>query len=197
MSHSIEHGMVAPAPEHLLNWIEANRADMRPPVSNKYLYDGQDFFAMCIAGPNARNDFHITDSEEFFLQLQGDIVVTLLEEAGPRHVRIREGETFMIPGGVPHAPQRPPNTLGLVIERRRPPGEQEALRFVCDSCGAVVEDLTFDCADIVEHFREAMLAFWDDEERSTCQCGTRVMPAQPIARIDFEPEVKIVREGEQ
>ena len=84
-----------------------------------------------------------------------------------------------------------------MIERRRPPGEQEALRFVCESCGAVVEDLTFDCADIVEHFREAMLAFWDDEERSTCQCGTRVMPAQPIARIEFEPEVKIVREGEQ
>ena len=89
--HRTRHG--GAAPEHLLNWIEANRADMRPPVSNKYLYDGQDFFAMCIAGPNARNDFHITDSEEFFLQLQGDIVVTLLEEAGPRHVRIREGET--------------------------------------------------------------------------------------------------------
>ena len=89
MSHRIEHGMVAPAPEHLLQWIQANRADMRPPVSNKYLYDGQDFFAMCIAGPNARNDYHITDSEEFFLQLQGDIVVTLLEEDGPRHVRSR------------------------------------------------------------------------------------------------------------
>ena len=59
--HRTRHGA---APEHLLNWIEANRADM--PVSNKYLYDGQDFFAMCIAGPNARNDFHITDSEEFF-----------------------------------------------------------------------------------------------------------------------------------
>jgi 3-hydroxyanthranilate 3,4-dioxygenase len=103
----------------------------------------------------------------------------------------------MIPGGVPHAPQRPPNTLGLVIERRRPPGEQEALRFVCESCGAVVEDLMFDCADIVEHFREAMLAFWADEERSTCQCGVRVMPPQPIDRIEFEPKVKIVRKGDE
>ena len=136
MSHRIEHGMLAPAPEHLLHWIQANRADMRPPVSNKYLYDGQDFFAMCIAGPNARNDFHITDSEEFFLQLQGDIVVTLLEETGPRHVRIREGETFMIPGGVPHAPQRPPNTLGLVIERRRPPPANKRLFALCASHAA-------------------------------------------------------------
>ena len=87
--------------------------------------------------------------------------------------------------------------MGLVIERRRPPGEQEALRFVCESCGAVVEDLMFDCADIVEHFREAMLAFWADEKRSTCQCGVRVMPPQPIERIEFEPKVKIVRKGDE
>src|SRR2546430_6900283 len=33
--------------------------------------------------------------------------------------RSREGETFFIPPNVPHAPVRPPDTLGVVIERRR------------------------------------------------------------------------------
>ena len=44
-------------------WIEANRELFKPPVSNRYLYDGRDFFVMVIKGPNARNDFHQVDSE--------------------------------------------------------------------------------------------------------------------------------------
>ena len=36
---------------------------------------------MVIKGPNARNDFHQVDSEEYFYQLKGDI-----------KVRIREGD---------------------------------------------------------------------------------------------------------
>src|SRR5262245_10084909 len=60
-------------PINLMKWVEENRHLMKPPVSNKYLYDGEDFFIMLINGPNARNDFHQTNSEEFFLQLKGDI----------------------------------------------------------------------------------------------------------------------------
>ena len=91
----------------------------------------------------------------------------------------------------------PPGPDKTYYHLKRPPGEREGLRFLCESCGAVVEDLEFDCADIVKHFREAMLAFWADEERSTCHCGLRVVPAQPIKRIEFEPEVKIIREAVQ
>src|SRR5690606_36523818 len=97
-------------PIHLMKWIEAHKADFKPPVGNKYLYDGEDFFIMIIGGPNARNDFHQTNSEEFFIQLKGDIVVTGREDGKLRHVPIREGETFFSPGNVPHSPQRPPGT---------------------------------------------------------------------------------------
>jgi 3-hydroxyanthranilate 3,4-dioxygenase len=63
----------------------------------------------------------------------------------------------------------------MVIERRRPPGELEHQLFYCEKCNALVHDNEFDCPDIVEAFRDAMQAFWDDPERSTCgQCGTRV-----------------------
>ena len=116
-------------PIDLMKWIEQHRHEMKPPVSNKYLYDGEDFFVMIINGPNARNDFHVTNSEEFFYQLKGDIVVRIVEDGKINDVIVREGNTFFVPGNVPHSPTRPPNTLGLVIERRRPPGETEHLQF--------------------------------------------------------------------
>ena len=47
----------------------------------------------------------------------------------------------------------------MVVERRRPPGEREHVIFYCDNCGALVEDIDFDCGDIVEHFSQAMLDF--------------------------------------
>lgn len=182
-------------PIDLMKWIEKHRAEMKPPVSNKYLYDGEDFFVMIINGPNARNDFHVTNSEEFFYQLKGDIVVRIVEDGKIKDMIVREGNTFFVPGNVPHSPTRPPNTLGMVIERRRPPGEMEHLQFYCDNCDQLVYDLEFDCKDIVKHFAQAMEDFWADAELSTCKnCGTRVTKPKPIRRIQFEPTVKIERE---
>jgi 3-hydroxyanthranilate 3,4-dioxygenase len=182
-------------PINLGKWIEQHRHEMKPPVSNKYLYDGEDFFVMIINGPNARNDFHQTNSEEFFYQLKGDIVVRIVEDGKIKDIPVHEGETFFIPGNVPHSPTRPPNTLGLVVERRRPPGELEHLQFYCDNCHALVEDIEFDCKDIVEHFRQAMEDFWADPKRSTCRnCGTRVTKPKAIKKITFEPEIRIERE---
>ncbi|MGZ5003482.1 MAG: hypothetical protein ACXWBM_09855, partial [Chthoniobacterales bacterium] len=37
----------------LMDWIEKNKDLFKPPVSNRYLYDGRDFFVMIIKGPNA------------------------------------------------------------------------------------------------------------------------------------------------
>lgn len=184
-------------PINLMKWVEQNRHLMKPPVSNKYLYRGEDFFVMLINGPNARNDFHQTNSEEFFHQLQGDIVVRIIEDGRIKDVPVREGETFFIPGGVPHSPTRPPNTLGLVVERNRPPEESEHLQFYCEKCHALVEDMEFHCKDIVEHFSQTMEEFWADASRSTCKnCGTRVTKPKPIKRIVFERSGAVVIERE-
>ena len=170
---------VAP-PINLSKWIEEHRHLLKPPVGNRYLYDGDDFFVMIIAGPNARNDFHISGSEEFFFQIKGDITVRIREDGGIKDYPLREGETFFIPGNVPHSPQRPPGTLGLVVERRRPPGEMEHLVFYCEKCGELVHDMEFDCKDIVEHFRRAMEDFWADDELRTCKkCGAKVEKPVP------------------
>jgi 3-hydroxyanthranilate 3,4-dioxygenase len=172
------------SPINVEKWIEENAEKFKPPVSNRYLYDGRDFFVMVIKGPNARNDFHLVDSEEYFYQLKGDIKVRIRE--GDRIVDhiVREGETFFIPPNVPHSPQRPPDTIGLVVERRRPPGEKEHVIFYCENCGALVEDIDFDCKDIVDHFSKAMLEFWSDDARRTCKkCGRKVEKAQPVKAL--------------
>jgi len=182
-------------PINIHKWVEENRALLKPPVGNKYLYDGEGFFVMVIGGPNARNDFHMTDSEEYFYQFKGDIIVRIIEDGRIKDIPIREGETFFIPGGVPHSPTRPPGTIGIVVELRRPPGETEHLQFYCEKCEKLVYDKEFDCADIVEHFAEAMEAFWADPALSSCKnCGTRVGKPRPIKRIVFEPKVVIERE---
>ena len=178
-------------------WVQAHLDDFRPPVANKYLYKGEDFFVMVIGGPNARNDFHQTGSEEYFYQLKGDICVQTIEEGHIVSHVIREGESFFIPANVPHAPQRGPDTVGIVVERNRPPGETEHQQFYCQNCHALVWDEEFDCKDIVVHFTESMEAFWADEKRSTCVCGTRVPKPAPVARIETEPEVRIVRADEE
>ena len=185
---------VAP-PINIMKWVEANRDKLRPPVGNKYLYDGNDFFVMVIGGPNARNDFHQTNSEEYFFQLKGDIIVRILEGGEIKDIPVREGETFFIPGNVPHSPTRPPNTIGVVVERRRPPGETEHQQFYCEKCGQLVYDKEFDCKDIVEHFAQSMEDFWADPALNTCKnCGTPNGKPTPVKRIIFEPEVIIERE---
>jgi len=173
------------SPLHLLEWAARHRDDFKPPVGNKYLYSGRDFFAMVIGGPNARNDFHKVDSEEFFIQIKGDIVVKTWKDGKIVDHLVREGETFFIPANVPHAPCRPADTLGLVVERRRPEGEIEHQIFYCENCGHLVHDQAFDCKDIVVHFRDAMEAFWADDSRNQCgNCGTRVTKPGPYVIPD-------------
>ena len=168
------------SPIDLLAWAAKHKDQFQPPVGNKYLYSGKDFFVMVIGGPNARNDYHQTASEEFFYQIKGDIVVKTHENGRIVDHVIREGETFFIPPNVPHAPCRPSGTLGMVIERRRPEGEIEHQMFYCEHCNALVHDQAFDCKDIVQHFRKAMEEFWADPELSTCDsCGTRVEKPGP------------------
>ena len=168
------------SPLDLMAWAATHHADFKPPVGNKYLYSGRDFFAMVVGGPNARNDFHKVDSEEFFIQIKGDIVVKTWEDGRIIDHCVREGETFFIPPNVPHAPCRPAGTLGLVVERRRPEGEIEHQIFYCEDCGNLVQDAAFDCKDIVVHFRDAMEAFWADDTRNQCPaCGTRVKKPGP------------------
>ena len=159
-------------PFHLHQWIEAHRHELKPPVGNKKLYEDQDFMIFVVGGPNARKDYHIDPGEEFFYQLEGDMSVKLVVEGQHQEVTIRQGEVFLLPAHIPHSPQRPAHTVGLVIEHKRPEGQLDGLRWYCESCGHVLHERFFPLTDIVGQLRQAIEQFMGDEQLRTCgHCG--------------------------
>jgi 3-hydroxyanthranilate 3,4-dioxygenase len=92
---------------------------------------------------------------------------------GRRHRRpIREGEMFLVPALTPHAPHRPPDTWGLVVEIKRTASQTESLVWFCDRCDAKLHEVTMHVADIEKELRTAIERFDASRELRTCpRCG--------------------------
>ena len=115
-------------PINFKNWINENRHLLKPPVGNSVVYDQGDFMIMVVGGPNSRKDYHVDPIEEFFYQLEGDMVLRIRQGGKPKDIEINEGDIFLLPPKVPHSPQRFENTVGLVVERKRFKGELDGFR---------------------------------------------------------------------
>jgi 3-hydroxyanthranilate 3,4-dioxygenase len=153
-------------------WIQENKHLLKPPVGNKCIFDG-DLIVMVIGGPNARTDYHVNQGEEFFYQVEGDIVLKIIENGKPSAVEIRQGDIFLLPSGVPHSPQRPAGSIGLVIERKRAQGELDGFVWHCDSCGEKLYEETFELKDIATQFPPIFERFYSDPDHTKCKkCGT-------------------------
>jgi 3-hydroxyanthranilate 3,4-dioxygenase len=87
----------------------------------------------------------LSNLQEFFYQLEGDMILKVHHNDQFKDIPIKEGEVFLLPARVPHSPQRFPNTVGLVIEKQRLPGQLDTLRWYCDNtaCRAIVYEETF------------------------------------------------------
>ena len=81
-------------PLNLNKWIEKNRHLLKPPVGNKVVYNEGDFMIMIVGGPNKRKDYHVDPIEEFFYQLEGDMVLEIMENEDRKSIPIKEGEVF-------------------------------------------------------------------------------------------------------
>ena len=162
-------------------WIEEHRHLLKPPVGNDQVFkENQDFIVMVVGGPNSRKDFHYNEGEEFFFQLEGDINVRIIEDGKPVDVPIKEGEIFLLPGKTPHLPQRPANTIGLVIERYRREGELDGFLWFCENCGTKLYDEYLEVTDIVKQLPVVMNNFYASPEKRTCKnCGTVMEPPTP------------------
>ncbi|MCA9660248.1 MAG: 3-hydroxyanthranilate 3,4-dioxygenase [Myxococcales bacterium] len=169
--------MRTPAPFDLRRFIDERRDELRPPVGNARVFEDGDFIIMVVGGPNDRRDYHIDPGDELFYQLEGDITLKVFDADGPRDVTIREGQVFLLPAGIPHSPQRGPDTVGLVIERRRQPGEVDSLRWYCDGCGAITHEYTFQLADITTELAAAIARVKENASLRTCKaCGAVSAP---------------------
>jgi 3-hydroxyanthranilate 3,4-dioxygenase len=157
---------------NMKQWIDEHRHLLKPPVGNACVWKDRDFIIMVVGGPNARKDYHVNEGEEFFFQLEGDITLKIVEDGAFRDVRIREGDIFLLPARVPHSPQRPANTVGLVVERQRRLGEDDGFVWFCERCGHELHRATFFVTDIATQLKPIFDAFWADPAKRTCKrCG--------------------------
>ena len=165
-----------PAPLNLQAWIEEHRHLLKPPVGNKCIYDG-DFIVMVVGGPNARTDYHLDEGPEWFYQLEGEMVLRIQEDGRARDIPIRAGETFLLPPRVPHSPQRMEGSIGLVIERRRLPGELDGLLWFCERCNHKLYEETFVLRDIENDFPAVFERFYSSREHRICKACGHLNPA--------------------
>ena len=156
-------------PINFKSWIEKNRHLLKPPVSNKVVYKDTEFIIMVVGGPNTRKDYHIDEGEEFFYQLEGGIVLRIMEDGKPRDIQINEGEIFLLPPKIPHSPQRFENTVGLVVERKRRKGELDAFQWYCDECNELLYEEYFQLTDIVKQLPPIFEGFWNNNTARSCK----------------------------
>ena len=167
-------------PFNFKQWIDEHRHLLKPPVGNKLVYEDAEFIVQVVGGPNSRKDFHFDEGEEFFYQLEGDILVKIQEDGKCVDVPIKEGEIFLLPPRIPHNPIRGENTVGLVIERKRRNGELDGLLWFCENCNEKLYEEYFELTDITTQFQGVFKQFYGDENLRTCQSCGSVMQPPPI-----------------
>ncbi|PXY21575.1 3-hydroxyanthranilate 3,4-dioxygenase [Prauserella flavalba] len=164
-----------PEPIDFSGWLKENEDQLRPPVNNKQMFPaGKDFIVQVVGGPNQRTDFHVDSYEEYFYQVKGNMHVDVVTDDGVRSVHVREGEMWLLPGNLPHSPQRPePGSIGVVIERVREEGTLEKFQWYCPECSALLHEVELQVRDIVADLPPVFAKFYADERARTCEaCGT-------------------------
>jgi 3-hydroxyanthranilate 3,4-dioxygenase len=163
-------------PFSLQAWIDEHLSRALGAIGNKEVFKNSDFIFQIIKGPNARNDFHIDPFDEIFYQLRGHIFLHVIEDGRERRLRIAEGELFILPKNIYHSPRRPPDSIGLVIERPRQESELDGVAWFCPSCTNRLHQVDFWCDDIERGLRDVIGAFNADEALRTCKSCGAVLP---------------------
>jgi 3-hydroxyanthranilate 3,4-dioxygenase len=157
-------------------WLDAHRDRLRPPVCNQVVFEDAEFIVMVVGGPNSRTDYHWDPGEELFYQVEGEMLLKTVQDGVIVDIPIGEGEMMLLPPGVPHSPQRFANTVGVVVERRRRPEEQDGFLWFCERCGHKLYEEFLHVDDIVKQLPPVFERFYGSEENRSCpNCGA-VMP---------------------
>ncbi|KAI0301598.1 3-hydroxyanthranilic acid dioxygenase [Multifurca ochricompacta] len=164
-------------PLDLPRWLRENADRLQPPVNNFCLYSGADFVVMAVGGPNSRADYHVNETEEWFYQHKGDMLLRVVDDGTFRDIEIKEGEMFLLPGNTPHNPVRFADTVGIVIERVRPEAATDRLRWYCRAPGhekpTIIREESFHVTDLGTQLKP-LIDYWmsNEESRRCAACGT-------------------------
>ena len=161
------------SPFNFIKWIDDNKNLLKPPIGNKCLYtESGDFIIMVVGGPNSRKDYHYNETEEFYYQIKGDIVVRTQQNGKVVDIPIKEGEVFLLPPKVPHSPVRSEGSIGMVIECKRTANERDGLMWFCDNCNEPLHDTYFHLTNVEKDFQPRFKEFYGSEDMRTCNaCG--------------------------
>ena len=153
------------------SWIEANKHLLKPPVGNKKVFEEGEMTVQVVGGPNERTDYHDDPVEEFFYQLKGNMVLKVVDGGKFYDVPIHEGEVFLLPPHVRHSPQRPADSIGLVVESARPTA-LDAFEWYCFDCGALGHRIEVKVTHLVRDLPPLYEAFYANAEARKCKnCG--------------------------
>ncbi|HIF59876.1 MAG TPA: 3-hydroxyanthranilate 3,4-dioxygenase [Rhodospirillales bacterium] len=164
---------------NLKEWVEENKEKLKPPTAAVTVLRNEKYMVTIVGGPNSRTDYHVNQGTEFFYQLTGTMILTVQENQQVRDIPISEGEIYLLPPMTPHAPQRPKNTVGLVVESIRQPEELDTHQWYCQKCN----HLLFEKSAYLEVMERDMPpifdAYYSNTENQTCdKCGYR-NPGRP------------------
>ncbi|CAG8700703.1 11256_t:CDS:2 [Funneliformis caledonium] len=160
------------SPINFPKWLEEHSDKLQPPVNNSILQHNDDFIIMVVGGPNARTDYHINQTEEWFYQYKGEMCLKVVDNGEFKDIPIGEGEMLLLPANTPHNPVRFANTVGIVIERRRRPEEIDRLRWYCTQCKEIIYEESFHCTDLGTQLKPIIEKYSANEDLRKCKsCG--------------------------
>jgi 3-hydroxyanthranilate 3,4-dioxygenase len=161
-------------PFNFQQWIAEHAHLLKPPVGNQQIWQDADFIVTVVGGPNQRTDYHDDPLEEFFYQFKGNAYLNVMDNGRVERVDLKEGDIFLLAPHVRHSPQRPdPDSLCLVIERRRPEGMLDAFEWYCLDCNHLVHRVEVQLQSIVNDLPPLFERFYGDASLRVCpQCGS-------------------------
>ncbi|MEW6981907.1 3-hydroxyanthranilate 3,4-dioxygenase [Colwelliaceae bacterium 6471] len=160
-------------PFNLQQWIDEHRQQLKPPVCNKQIFEQDDYIVMVVGGPNNRTDYHYNETPELFYQLEGKMVLKVIDDGEFKDIPINAGEIFLLPPKMLHSPQRFAESVGLVVEQKRAPGQKDALLWFCENCHHALYQEDFTLANIETDLPVVFKNFYENPQHCTCsQCGT-------------------------
>ena len=133
-----------------------------------------------VGGPNARKDYHYNETEEWFFQVEGSVMIGVQEDGKAIDIEVKEGEMFLLPPRTPHQPRRGEGTVGIVIEVKRAERElKDGLLWFCEKCNQPLHETYFVLENIEKDFLPRFKEFYGNEEMRTCKSCGHLMETDP------------------